>query len=423
MSGTSPGTSFGPESSKDADTQAAVSRYLGSVSLESLGSLGSMEGIYETIVETSPPRVTDAAKVERAWPGMLLSAIVAAAAVGVHYLPFPPFLVERPSGIARPISAAIIAIVAGLLFRNFGPWTSAATAGCKKIIKKVIPIAIVLTGAKLNLIQLKDVGAGALATIVICIAVAILSAVYLGKLLGLGKRVALLIGVGTGICGNSAIVAVAPLIEADDEDLVLSIGTVNLFGLIAMLVLPAIGAMIDISDSAFGIWAGTSVHAVPQAVAAGYAFSFDAGTMATLAKLVRVALLAPLVCVLAIYYARRHSSPADRSMPVVIHYARFVPWFVWGFALMATLGTLGLIPTLMFSPADSVSGWGLPGTVSLMTVFAWCGKMLLIWAMAAIGLEVNVRVLGGVSGKAILCGLGASVVLGVVSLLLVFVFT
>jgi uncharacterized integral membrane protein (TIGR00698 family) len=382
-----------------------------------------MEGIYESIVETAPRPASETAKVKHAWPGMLLAALVAAAAIGIHYLPFAPFLVERPSGSARPISAAIIAILAGMLFRNFGPWTSAATAGCKTIIKKVIPIAIVLTGAKLNLIQLADVGAGALATIVICIGVAMLSAVYLGKLLGIGKRVALLIGVGTGICGNSAIVAVAPLIEADDEDLVLSIGTVNLFGLIAMLVLPAIGAMIDISDSAFGIWAGTSVHAVPQAVAAGYAFSFEAGTMATLAKLVRVALLAPLVCVLAIYYARRHSSPTDRSMPIVIHYARFVPWFVWGFAVMATLGTLGLIPTLMFSPADSVSGWGVPESVSLTTVSAWWGKLLLIWAMAAIGLEVNVRMLGGVSGKAILCGLGASVVLGVASLLLVLCLT
>lgn len=423
MNSTPNSKSFGAESSNDADTQAAVSRYLGSVSLESLGSLGSMEGIYDSIVETSPPTTSTEAKAQRAWPGMLLAALVAAAAVGVHYLPFAPFLVERPSGVARPISAAIIAIIAGVLFRNFGPWTSAATAGCKKIIKKVIPIAIVLTGAKLNLIQLKDVGAGALATIIGCIGVAMLSAVYLGRLLGLGKHVALLIGVGTGICGNSAIVAVAPLIDSDDEDLVLSVGTVNLFGLIAMLVLPAIGAMIDISDNAFGIWAGTSVHAVPQAVAAGYAFSLEAGTMATLAKLVRVALLAPLVCVLAIYYARRHSAPTDRSTPVVVHYARLVPWFVWGFAAMATLGTLGLIPTMVFSPTESVSQWGMPESVALTTVAAWCGKMLLIWAMAAIGLEVNVRVLGGVSGKAVLCGLGASLILGIVSLLLVLVLT
>ncbi len=378
-----------------------------------------MEGIYETIVETSPrPTATDK-KVDSVLPGMVLSAVVAAAAIGVHYLPYAPFLVESSSGPSRPISAAMIAILLGLLLRNLGPMMTSVTAGCKKIIKKVIPIAIVLTGAKLNLITLADVGVGALLTITVCIVVAILSAVYLGKLLGIGKRVALLIGVGTGICGNSAIVAVAPLIDADDEDLVLSIGTVNLFGLIAMLVLPIIGAMIDISNSAFGIWAGTSVHAVPQAVAAGYAFSVDAGTMATLAKLVRVALLAPLVCVLAILYARRHNNPTDTNTPVVIHYARLVPWFVWGFALMAILGTLGLIPTLSFSPADAVSNWGIPELVSLKDASALCGKVLLIWAMAAIGLEVNVRVLAGVSGKAVLCGLGASVILGAVSLVLV----
>ena len=90
---------------------------------------------------------------------------------------------------------------------------------------------------------------------------------------------------------------------------------------------------------------------------------------------------------------------------------------------MATLGTLGLIPTMVFSPTESVRSWGIPESVSLTMVAAWCGKMLLIWAMAAIGLEVNVRVLGGVSGKALLCGLGASVILGAVSLLLVLILT
>ncbi len=423
MTGTSSSSIATSGPAADTDTQAAVSRYLGSVSLEALGSLGSMEGIYDPIVETSPRPTSTAKKADSVLPGMVLSAVVAAAAIGVHYLPFAPFLVDGPSGTGRPISAAIIAILLGLLLRNLGPAMTSATAGCKKIIKKVIPIAIVLTGANLNLITLADVGIGVLLTIVVCIVVAMLSAVYLGKLLGIGKRVALLIGVGTGICGNSAIVAVAPLIDADDEDLVLSIGTVNLFGLVAMLVLPVIGTMIDITQSSFGIWAGTSVHAVPQAVAAGYAYGLEAGTMATLAKLVRVALLAPLVCVLAIFYARRHSHPTDTNTPVVIHYARLVPWFVWGFAAMAILGTLGLIPTLMFSPTDSVRSWGMPDTVSLTMIAAWCGKMLLIWAMAAIGLEVNVRVLGGVSGKAILCGLGASVVLGVVSLILVQLFS
>jgi len=402
----------------DPDTHAAVSRYLGSVSIEALGSLGSMEGIYEPIVEAAPTAPKAGISDIALWPGMTLSAAVAALAFAIHYLPFAPFAVQRPTGTAYPISAAIIAILLGLALRNLGPPMSFASAGCKKIIKKVIPIAIVLTGAKLNLIQLADVGAGALVTIIVCMTIALVTSMYVGKLLGLGKRVALLIGVGTGICGNSAIVAVAPLIEADDEDLVLSIGTVNLFGLIAMLVLPAIGAMISISDNAFGIWAGTSVHAVPQAVAAGFAFSLEAGTMATLAKLVRVALLAPLVCMLAIFYAKRHQAPDDNRSPV-IHYARLVPWFVWGFAIMATLGTVGLIPGLTFDPSGTASNWGVPPAVSLIEVFAWCGKTLLIWAMAAIGLEVNIRLLGGVSWKAVLCGLVSSVVLGTVSLLLV----
>ena len=119
-------------------------------------------------------------------------------------------------------------------------------------------------------------------------------------MLKLWKRTALLIGAGTAICGNSAIVAVAPLIDATDEDLMLSMSTINLLGLPLMFLFPLAGAMLGLGDQAYGVWAGTSIHAVPQVVAAAFAFSPGAGSIATLVKLVRVALLAPFTFVLAI---------------------------------------------------------------------------------------------------------------------------
>ncbi len=131
------------------------------------------------------------------------------------------------------------------------------------------------------------------------------AAYWFGRMLKLWKRTALLIGAGTAICGNSAIVAVAPLIDATDEDLMLSMSTINLLGLPLMFLFPLAGAMLGLGDQAYGVWAGTSIHAVPQVVAAAFAFSPGAGSIATLVKLVRVALLAPFTFVLAIVYARR----------------------------------------------------------------------------------------------------------------------
>lgn len=378
-----------------------------------------MEGVYEPIVEAvaapAPPR----ARRDALWPGYALTALVAALAYGVHFLPVQPFRVVRDATVRHPISAAILAILMGLLIRNLLPIPASVTAGCKRVIKKVIPLAIVLTGAGLNLVHVGSVGIPALVITMLCMGIAIGAAVYFGRMLGLGQKVAMLIGAGTGICGNSAIVAVAPLIDARDEDLVLSIGTVNLFGLVVMLVCPLLGGALHLGHEAFGIWAGTSIHAVPQVVAAGFALSPEAGSLATLVKLVRVTLLAPLVFVLALVYARNRATTGQSGRHVLVHYARLVPWFVWGFVVMATLGTLGLIPSLRFEPAGFLGGTGGEMTLSLVGLLTGAGKLLLTLAMAAIGLEVNVRLLAGVSTRAVLTGLVASAVLAAASLALI----
>jgi uncharacterized integral membrane protein (TIGR00698 family) len=378
-----------------------------------------MEGVYEPIVEVAPAAREEPARRAALWPGYVLAGVVALLAYGIHYLPVPPFAVVRESAVRHPVSAAIIAILLGLLIRNLLPVPDSIAAGCKKLVKKVIPVAIVLTGAGLNLRHMASIGLPALCITIVCMALAIAVAYYLGRLLGLGERVAMLIGAGTGVCGNSAIVAVAPLIDARDEDLVLSIGTINLFGLVAMLACPVLGGLLHLGHDAFGVWAGTSIHAVPQVVAAGFALSPEAGTLATLVKLVRVTLLAPLVFVLALIAARHRAAPSRSGDRVIVHYARFVPWFVWGFVATALLGTLGLIPTLRFEPADFLAGSAGEVSISLIALLTSTGKILLALAMAAIGLEVNVRLLAGVSTRALVTGLLSSVVLAAVSLALI----
>ena len=135
--------------------------------------------------------------------------------------------------------------------------------GSKGIVRKLISVTIVVTGAGLNLVHIASVGFTALSITVMCMGVAMAVAYYLGRVFGLWRKTALLIGAGTAICGTSAIVAVAPLIDAEDEDVMLSIGTVNLLGLLMMFATPLAGGLLELGDQRFGVWAGTTIHAVP----------------------------------------------------------------------------------------------------------------------------------------------------------------
>ncbi len=458
MAGNSAPTSDPSSSGRGA---AVPSSYSG-ISAEALLSLGCMEGVYEPIVAPVLPSGSDAPRVlhsdaihgsaypsfdsmegipgvmepvvERAAaaeeaarakaafrPGYAAAAMVAGLAYLVHYLPLAPFTVTGGAGAVRhPVSAAIIAIVLGLGLRNMVRLPDSIRAGCKRVVRKMIPIAIVCTGAGMNLKALAAIGVSAFVITVVCIVIAIAGSFYVGRLLGLSRKTSLLLGAGTGICGNSAIVAVAPLIDATDDDVALSVGAVNLFGLVTMLTLPAIGGFLAMGDEAFGIWSGTSIHAVPQVVAAGFAFSPAAGATATLVKLVRVTLLAPLVFVLAIMHAKQSPADAKGTQKLAIHYARFVPWFVWGFGALALLNTFGMIPTLDFA-LTGLSGETFPTSVPLAATLKLVGKILLTLAMAAIGLEIDVRQLAGVGAKAITAGFITSAILAAASLTLIMI--
>lgn len=414
-------TAEAPTLSREAGTAVRHHRspYGAALSSDAFLSLGSMEGLFETVVA---PRVS-APAVPRAsvLPGYLAAGIVATIAFAVHTLPIVPFTLTKGDSIRHPISAAMIAIVLGLLLRNTIALPGAVKPGCKSAIKKLIPLAIVLTGAGLNFASMASVGIRALGIVVICLALAIAAAFYIGRLIGLSPRTSLLLGAGTGICGNSAIVAVAPLIDAEDDDIVLSVGTVNLLGMLAMLIWPLLGSWLSLSSHAFGVWAGVSIHAVPQVVAAGFAYTADAGAMATLVKLVRVACLAPLVFVLALYYARRRREAGQVETSLTVRYTHLVPWFVWGFLLLATCNTMGLIPRLTFQPIGIFGGDAGPVVLPMQAACKLAGEGLLTWAMAAIGLEVSLRQLVSVGGPAIAAGTLATIVLGAGSLLLVTV--
>ena len=356
-----------------------------------------MEGIQQL------PRHAAAKPKTPPWWAYAPPVLVTAAAYGIHYLPVPPFRMATSSGVRYPVSAAIIAIVGGVLVRNLLPLPAVLVESAKGIARRIIPVTIVLTGAGLNLVSMASAGSTALAITVICMAISLGATIWLAHIFGVAQRTGVLIAAGTAICGSSAIVAVAPLIEAADEDLMLAIGTVNILGLALMFLLPATGGVLHLGDDAFGVWAGTTIHAVPQVVAAGFAYSPQAGALATLVKLVRVTLLAPFIFILGLLYARRRGS----SVP--IPYARLVPGFVYGFLALALVNTLGLLPVLQFRF----------GSLPAPDLLTNAGELLLTLSMAAMGLEVNVRFLARTGGRAVLTGAAASAVLCLASFLLI----
>lgn len=339
--------------------------------------------------------------------GLALAGGIAVTAYLIQYLPFPPFRVSADSGVVRyPVGAGLVAILLGAGVRNLLPLGPAPSPGCHFIVRRLMPISIALVGAGLNLSVLRSSGTATLVVVLASILIALGAAWLVGRTGRLPQKTTMLLGIGTAICGSSAIVAVAPLIRAPQRDLVLALSAVNVLGLVFMLALPALGSTLGMSPHAYGVWAGTSVHAVPQAVAAGFAFpGGGAGEVATLVKLVRVALLAPLVLLIALAGAQRSGNLRS------VRFARLVPWFIWGFLILALLNTWMHTTTLTGNLAGFLSG--------ALGQLNGLGTLLLTLSMAAIGLEVNLREIMGVGGRVLLAGLAVSLALAAGSLVLI----
>jgi len=363
--------------------------YYARLSAEALASLDAMEGLDAPSVATTRRPASQGGILY----GYMAAALVAAFAYGLHLF-------------YQPVSAAILAILTGALLRNLLPFPKHLLDGCKGLVRRVIPITIVLTGATLNLTDVAK-GAPYLLVILGAILTGTLAAVYCGRFFSASARTALLVGAGTSICGTSAIVAVAPVIDADDNDLLLSVSTINIFGLLVMLLLPVAGGLLHMSPEKFGVWAGTTVHAVPQAVTTGFAFGATAGALATLVKLVRVTLLAPFVLVMAL-------TAAKRKQGVKLQLGSLLPAFIYGFAALAILNTLGLLPSLTFHALG-----GRIFQMDLAKFLAEAGTLLLTLSMAAMGLEVNLRFLLRTGGPALGTGLVASLAQCLVTWLLI----
>ena len=347
-------------------------------------------------------------------PGLMLTALIAVAAFFIHQLPFTPFTIDG----RHPIDALLIAIVLGVLVRNTVNIGTGVRAGIQYAVKKVLPFAIVLMGAKLDFNYVIQVSAQALAISVICVVVALALTLWLCQKVGVGRKLGLLVGVGTAICGGTAIAVAAPVIEADDNDTAFAITTITIFGLVAIFVFPVLGHLFQMSQTEFGIWAGIAIQATPQVMAAGFAYGDEAGEVAVIVKLVRVLLLAPLMVILAAWYAREKRRREQAYVASPTHWTTLFPPFILGFLLLAIANTLHLFPNFTLHFQESIF-WAA-GDVPLSMAKAVTGGSLFLvtMAMAGVGLGVHLKTLRKVGLRALYVGMFSALVLSVFGFLM-----
>src|SRR5690606_17666157 len=281
------------------------------------------------------------------------------------------------------IGGPVFGILLGMAWRNVLGLAPVFIPGVVFCSRQVLKWSIIGLGFGLSLGQVMKTGASSLAVTLVTLSVAFLTAWLLGRWLKLGSRLSTLIGVGTAICGGSAIAAVAPIIKPDDHETALSISTIFLFNIVAVLVFPALGHWMGLSDHGFGLWAGTAINDTSSVVAAGYSYSTAAGDIATIVKLTRATLIIPICIVIAFWVAWRNQHSETR-----VSLATIFPWFILWFLAASATRSLGLIPEALLEPLHLLS------------------QFLIIMALTAIGLSSDLRRMALAGGRPLLLGLG-----------------
>lgn len=292
-------------------------------------------------------------------------------------------------GGKNPIEAVLVAIVIGMVIRH-QRWVPSVCERGLKLSDHLLAAGIVLMGAELDLTSIIDQGASLLCVIVVTMASGIAAIYGLGRLFRLPRALALLLSVGTTICGGTAIAIVAPLLRAPEDETSYAIGTVSLWGLAALVLYPLVARELGVSDVVFGIFAGTAIHSTPQVIGAGYIYSELAGHTATTVKLVRNCFIAPVVATIAL-------SESQRGEGQRVPLTKVFPWFLFGFFVLAGLQTAGLL-------SEGVAALG-----------GQAGKQLLLIGMAGIGLNTRLGTLKVIGMKPLLVGLLGSVLVALVS--------
>ena len=328
----------------------------------------------------------------RVLPGVLVAAAITALAL---------LLADVETGLFgyALLEPLVLALLLGLAVRLAWSPPAVIEPGIGFSAKQLLEFAIVLLGATLDLATIAHAGPK-LATAVVCsVTLAILAGVFFGRLVGLPLKQGILLGVGNGICGNSAIAAVAPAIRAKKQEVASAIALTAVLGVGSVLLLPLLIPVFGLSHYQYGVLGGLTIYAVPQVLAATLPVSAESGQIATVVKLTRVLLLGPVVAIFA--FLHRGEAGGDEKR---FSLQKFVPWFVIGFLGLAALRTGGLVPDSPSHDAQQIS------------------RVLTAVAMAGLGLSVDLRTVRATGPRVAAVVLGLAVLLIAFALILIEVF-
>ncbi len=331
-------------------------------------------------------------RVRRGAPGLAVALAVA--------------VVATLAGTEVPVvGGPVFGIVLGILVATMLRPGDTLRPGLALASRPVLQASIVLLGATLSLQQVARVGGSSLPVMLATLAIALLGAWGFGRLLGVRGNVQLLIGVGTGICGASAIAATQAVVKAEESQVAYAIGTIFTFNIAAVLAFPQIGHLLGLDSHAFGLWAGTAINDTSSVVAAGYAYGGDAGSYAVVVKLTRSLMIIPIVMALALWTAHRdaHSDgrcgqPQRGFTMRALPWKKLIPLFLIGFIVAAALNSVGVIP----------SSWHAGLTFT--------GTFLITTALAGIGLSLRLSDVRHAGPRPLLLGACLWVLVAVTSL-------
>lgn len=311
------------------------------------------------------------------------------------------FLGELVPAVGAPVFGILFGMILALLIKD----RSTVQDGIGFVSKKVLQTAVVFLGFGLNLSVIWETGKQSLPIIVTTIAAALAAAYVLGKVMKIPGRITALVGVGSAICGGSAIAATAPVVKANDEEVAQSISVIFFFNLLAALIFPSFGALLGFSTEsgeAFGIFAGTAVNDTSSVTAAAsvwdslYGLGSETLDKAVIVKLTRTLAIIPVTLILALAAARKAKADGE-NVRLKSVFPMFILYFIAASVVTTAAVAAGVTPDF-FAPLKTVS------------------KFLIVAAMCAIGLNTNIVKLIKTGGKPLALGFCCWMIVTAVSL-------
>lgn len=291
------------------------------------------------------------------------------------------------------VGGPVFGIVFGMILAFAVRFPPSFRPGIRFAARSVLQFSIVLLGATLPLGQVASSGLHSLPVLFGSAAITLAAAYLFGRMLGIDRDLRRLLGIGTTICGGSAIAALSSVIEVSETQVAYAISTVFCFNVLAVLTFPWIGRLLQLSQHAFGLWAGTAINDTSSVVAAGFVYGKAAGASAIVVKLTRTALIVPVV----LFYAGKRMWEARRDAEPV-PWRQIIPWFILWFLLAALLNTIGAIPRS-----------ALPGITQSAIFF-------IVVALCGVGFSVNAAAIRAAGARPLMLGLLLWVTIAVSSL-------